>query len=71
MRLLTPNTGSGSNQGCPRIWLADDGGLPVQLYDAHAKAHAQIAPCYVPAGEVLGTMPSEVLLEAARNLGGA
>lgn len=71
MRLLTPGTDSGGLDGCPRIWLADDGGLLVQLYDASADAHARIAPCYVPEGEVLGTMPREVLLEAARNLGGA
>lgn len=70
MRLLTPNTGSGTLQGCPRIWLSDDGELLVQLYTPPADAHAQIAPCYVPAGEILGTMPAEVLLEAARNLGG-
>lgn len=68
MRLLTPNTGSGTLQGCPRIWLADSGELLVQLSTAPAGAHATIAPCYVPTDEVLGTMPAEVLLEAARNL---
>lgn len=70
MRLLTPDTGSQSAQGCPRVWLADDGGLLVQLCGASATAHAEIARCCVPDGEVLGTMPREVLLEAARNLGG-
>jgi hypothetical protein len=68
MRLLTPGTGSESAEGCPRIWLSDDGGLLVQLYEAPPDAADRIAPCYVPAGEVLGTMPREVLLEAARNL---
>lgn len=71
MRLLTPNTGSGTLQGCPRIWFSDGGELLVQLYEAPAGATSAIAPCYVPAGEVLGTMPREVLLEAAHNLGGS
>lgn len=70
MRLLNPGTGSGTLQGCPRIWLSDDGELIVQLYVAPEDAHGQIAPCYVPAGEVLGTMPAAVLLEAAHNLEG-
>lgn len=68
MRLLTPNTGSGTMEGCPRIWLSDTGELLVQLSTAPADSHATIAPCYVPTGEVLGTMPAEVLIEAARNL---
>jgi hypothetical protein len=37
-RLLTPNTGSGTLQGSPRLFLTDDGELLVQLYEAPAEA---------------------------------
>jgi len=52
--------------GCARVWL-DDGdasNVLVQLYETQDGAD-RIAPAVIPAGELLGRMPVETILEAA------
>lgn len=68
MRLLNPDTSSGTAEGCDRLW--DDGeDVMVQLRPAAAADHRTILPNYVPDGEILGRVSKVALLEAARGLG--
>jgi hypothetical protein len=59
-----PNT-TGQN-GCARVRLddADQANVLVQLYET-SDGLDRIAPAAIPAGELLGQMPVETLLEAA------
>lgn len=52
--------------GCARVWYddADDANVLVQLYET-SDGEARIAPATIPAGELLGRMPVETILEAA------
>jgi hypothetical protein len=68
MRLLNPDSSSGTAQGCDRLW--DDGeDVMLQLRPATAADHEAIQPNYVPEGEILGRVSKAALLEAARSLG--
>lgn len=52
--------------GCARVWFddADDANVLVQMYET-ADGLDRIAPAAIPAGEMLGRLPVETLLEAA------
>lgn len=52
--------------GCARVWIddADQTSVLVQLYETSDGAE-RIAPAEIPAGELLGRLPVETLLEAA------
>jgi hypothetical protein len=67
MKVLNPNTGSGTLQGCDRLFDAGDDVL-VQLRSATQADHDAIAPCYVPEGEILGRISKAALIEAVRTL---
>jgi hypothetical protein len=55
-----------STDGCARVWLdeADTASVLVQLYE-DPEGLDRIAPARIPAGELLGRLPVETLLEAA------
>ncbi|MFC9694255.1 hypothetical protein ACFTSF_37270 [Kribbella sp. NPDC056951] len=58
--------GTTSTDGCARVWLEDagDATVLVQLYEA-PDGIDRIAPARIPAGELLGRLPVETLLQAA------
>lgn len=58
--------GSTDKSGCARVWF-DDGDAAnalVQLYES-PDGVSRIAPATVPAGEMVGRIPVQTLLEAA------
>ena len=69
MRVINPDTSSGGDQGCDRLF--DDGGddVLIQLRPANAADHEAIKPSYVPDHEIFGRVSKAAFLEAARNLG--
>jgi len=68
MRVLAVDPNSEGKSGCDRLFDAGDEVL-IQLRPASAADHHDIAPNYVPEGEMLGRLSKAVLLDAARALG--
>lgn len=61
--------GSTGNTGCARVWSedGDETNVLVQLYESPDGVD-RIAPATIPAGELLGRLPVQTLLEAADSI---
>lgn len=68
LRLIAHEDADGTTDktGCARVWIddADEANVLVQLYETPDGVD-RIAPAEIPAGELLGRLPVETLLEAA------